>query len=218
MFKMKEVKFENKVWSITVEQGVVYVYNKSKDCTSVLKALTDVKTYLGGVVTPKYIYDKLAVIFEELAAIKMQEAAALMAEEAMQHIAAEEKRIEQELKPYPVYDYIKTFAAKAVINKAILIRAIKKPRKPQHIGRTETTYNHCTVTNEYGQHVFAQFREYSLEYIDKVTDRIYVMSDMFYRGEYNGLLMFIRKGSYFVLRAEQVKFSIQQKQTIGGLV
>lgn len=218
---MKEVKFENKVWSITVEQGVVYVYNKSKDCTSVLKALTDVKTYLGGVVTPKYIYDILAGIFEDLAAIKMEQAAEFMAQDVeamMEKLKQRKAQIEKELKPYPVYDYVKEYAANAALNQELLIRAIKKPRKPQYIGRTETTYNHCTVTNEYGQHVFAQFREYSLEYIDKVTDRIYVMSDMFYRGEYNGLLMFKRNSSYFVLRAEQVKFSIQQKQTIGGLV
>jgi hypothetical protein len=128
-----------------------------------------------------------------------------------------EKEIEADLKPFEAPDLVKTFAIKAAINGDRLVRAIKEGRElPERVTIVSVLNREDIVYNEYNRFTFKQGETYILEYLDKVSGKIFVISDLFYRGHYKDFLFFNKRGSYWVLMADQVIKVVQQDKFLGG--
>jgi hypothetical protein len=134
--------------------------------------------------------------------------------EAAHLILEMEKQIEEELKPFVAPDLVKLFAVKAAINGDRLVRAIKE--NEPWTDEDSLVSSGVMIRNGYTDATLYLSETYILEYLDKVSGKIFVISDLFYRGHYKDFLLFNKRGSYWVLMADQVKKVVQQDKFVGG--
>jgi hypothetical protein len=137
-----------------------------------------------------------------------------MTNEAAHLILEMEKEIEAELKPFVAPDMVKLFAIKAAINGDRLVRAIKE--NEPWTDEDSLVSSGVLIRNNHTDATLYLSETYILEYLDKVSGKIFVISDLFYRGHYKDFLLFNKRGSYWVLMADQVKKVVQQDKFVGG--